>query len=250
MTLGVFLAAVALGLSGFALVLFPEVRKKVGILTRGTLNVFIEDKAKTPEGAKAIFQQAIDISQDKYAKASNLLRQRAGELETAKQDLLITQKELKELETTCERLVQNGKYEEATLIATQREETLVDLDRQTKLIESLGPVVEECKAIANHQERNLRELKVKKKQIITDLEMNKQMTSMYDDLDELKKVSQVDKLLDSVNDGHKESRQQAIGAKVLHENKLETKVDRVKLKMKDVKNSDYIEELKKKYEKK
>lgn len=247
MTLVAFLGMVALGLGSFAMILFPEVRSKTFILLRGASNVFIEDKAKTPEGAKALFQQAIQISEERYTKANELLRLRAGELEVAKTDILEIQNEIKVLEANCEKLVQKERYDDVNLFSAQRDEKLVDLERQKQLIENLEPVVEECKSIAQHHERTLHELKVKKKQVLSELEMNKQLTTMYDDLDGLKPTNNVDKLLESVNEGHRESRQKAIGAKVIHDNKLETKVNKVKIEMKNDKSSDYVDELKKKY---
>ncbi|WP_097006739.1 PspA/IM30 family protein [Lacrimispora amygdalina] len=249
MTFGVFIGCVALGLSTLALIIFPDFRKKLKILSGGFLNVFIEDRAKTPEGANAIFQQAIDVAQDKYNKANTLLRQRSGELEMEKENLITTNKKLADLEKSCERLVQIGKDQDAEILAIQREELLVDIERQKKLVESLGPVVEECKTIAAHQENTLHQLKIKRKQIIADLQMNKQMSEMYDDLDELKKTSTVNKLLESVEEGHLSSKQEAIGAKIVHQNKLETKANNAQLELKNIKNNDYIESLKKKYEK-
>lgn len=43
-----------------ALIIFPGVRDKLKVLVGGFLNIFVEDMAKTPEGAKAVFQQAIE----------------------------------------------------------------------------------------------------------------------------------------------------------------------------------------------
>ena len=54
-----------------ALVLFPEVRKKATVLFRGAANLFVEDQAKTPEGAKAIFTQAITEAEEKYQTAKD-----------------------------------------------------------------------------------------------------------------------------------------------------------------------------------
>lgn len=249
MTLGVFIGWVVIALLGTALIIFPGFRKKLMILTGGFLNLFVENRAKTPEGANAIFQQAIDVAQERYNKADNLLRQRAGELELAKENLITANKKLAELESSCERLVQNKRYGDAEVMAEQREELLIDVERQKRLVESLGPVVQECKTIANHQESVLRQLRIKRKQTVADLQMNKQMSAMYDDLDELKKTSAVDKLLESVEEGHTASRQEAIGAKVTHQNKLETKTQNIQNEMKKIDNSNYIESLKKKYEK-
>ena len=49
-----------------ALIVFPGVRGKLKVLVGGFLNIFVEDMAKSPEGAKAVFQQAIEEVQERY----------------------------------------------------------------------------------------------------------------------------------------------------------------------------------------
>ena len=73
------------GVGGAAavLLLFPEFRKKLGVLLGGFLNLFVEDTAKTPEGAAAIYSKAIEEAEDKYNKASDALKRMTGRLETA-----------------------------------------------------------------------------------------------------------------------------------------------------------------------
>ena len=60
---------IGLGLAGLALILFPEVRQKLMVLARGGLNLFVEERAKTPEGAGAVFSAAIREDQEKYDQA-------------------------------------------------------------------------------------------------------------------------------------------------------------------------------------
>lgn len=67
--MGVVIGAVAV-VFVLALIIFPGVRGKLKVLVGGFLNIFVEDIAKTPEGAKAVFQQAIEEVQERYNKAS------------------------------------------------------------------------------------------------------------------------------------------------------------------------------------
>ena len=55
--MGIVIGAVAV-VFVLALIIFPGVRGKLKVLVGGFLNIFVEDIAKTPEGAKAVFQQA------------------------------------------------------------------------------------------------------------------------------------------------------------------------------------------------
>lgn len=42
-----------------ALIVFPGVRQKLKVLVGGFLNIFVEDVAKTPEGAKPCFSKPL-----------------------------------------------------------------------------------------------------------------------------------------------------------------------------------------------
>lgn len=70
-----------------ALIVFPGVRGKLKVLVGGFLNIFVEDMAKTPEGAKAVFQQAIEEVQERYNKAGDTLNRFVGEQSSVQKSL-------------------------------------------------------------------------------------------------------------------------------------------------------------------
>lgn len=74
MTFSILLTYITLGFVIVALILFPDFRKKLLILCGGFLNLFIEDKAKTPDGARAIYQQAIERAQGQFNEAHDMLQ--------------------------------------------------------------------------------------------------------------------------------------------------------------------------------
>ena len=76
--MGIVIGAVAV-VFVLALIIFPGVRGKLKVLVGGFLNIFVEDIAKTPEGAKAVFQQAIEEVQERYNKAGDTLNRFVGE---------------------------------------------------------------------------------------------------------------------------------------------------------------------------
>lgn len=67
---------------GFAfvgsLILFPSFRQQLKALAGGFLQVFVQDTAKTPDGARAIYAQKIDEMTEKYTDACNTLRDLTG----------------------------------------------------------------------------------------------------------------------------------------------------------------------------
>lgn len=231
------------------LVLFPNFRKKLKTMTSGFLNVFIEDKAKTPEGARAIFAEAIEEAQDKYNSANDTYRKLYGKLTHMKNMKEQSQTKLKECEAACENLVKAGRLEAAQVKAEEREELIRACTIYSKAVTDLEPRVQDAATIQNECEKQLKKLKQQSKEVVQGLEMNKQMQEIYDDLDELKKTTTTSKLLEHVNDAFEESQNSVAGAKAVHENKVSTKVAKANAEADKVKTNDYLETLKAKYNK-
>lgn len=230
-----------------ALVIFPEFRKKLKVLTGGFLNVFVEDVAKTPEGANAVFNQAIEEVQNKYNQAANTLNKLSGELKHAEADKDRINKEIRDAEATCERLVQANHMGEAEVYASRRAELIAELEQKKECIVRLKPMVAEAAQIHDSYGKKLRELKRSRKETVEKLKMNSQMKDLLGDLDELKKDAATDKMLSAVMEGSKDLQKEVDGARVVHENRTSTKIARAEQKAAQLKSDEYLESLKKKY---
>lgn len=229
--------------------LFPSFWKKLIVLFGGFLNVFVEDKAKTPDGANAIYSKAIEAAEDGYNKTHSTLSKFTGQLDSAKRKLDSSKEKLKSVEKQCESLVKNGKIEQAEVLVEERETLLSEIKQQTMLVERLVPLQKEAEELFRLSEKKLRQLKQERKEVVSELSLNSQMSQAYDDLDELKKSKAIDKLLDSVNDAQKESREKVVGAKTIHENKLSTRIARAEEAANKSSSNEYLEKLKAKYNK-
>lgn len=238
---------IVVGLFVLALILFPEFRKKLGVLVSGFLNVFVEDAAKTPEGASAVFQQAIDEAQDNYNKAASTLNRLSGELKSAQNKIESLTREIREVEASCEALVKKGMMNDAEVYASKRAELISELEQRKECVKRLEPMVAEATQIHDACGRKLRELKRSKKETVDKLKMNNQLMGLYNDLDELRRDSATDKMLGAVMDKSKDLQKEVDGARVVHENKTSTKYARAEQKAAQLKNDEYLEELKKKY---
>lgn len=230
-----------------ALIIFPEFRKKLKVLVGGFLNVFVEDAAKTPEGANAVFNQAIEEMQDKYNRAANTLNKLSGELKHAEAAVDSITKEIKEVEATCERLVKAGQLNDAEVYASRRAELITELEQKKECIVRLKPMVTDATQIYDTLGKKLRELKRNKKETVEKLKMNGQLKDLLGDLDELKKDTATAKMLDAVMDGSKDLQKEVDGARVVHENRASTKIARAEQKAAQLKSDEYLESLKKKY---
>lgn len=233
-----------------ALLLFPSFRGKLKVLCGGFLNVFVEDAAKTPDGARAVYQQAIEEAEDAYNRADNTLRSLSGKLESAKMAYEGQRKELSITERNCEQLVSKGDLTNAAIYAEKRESLLSDISASKTLIEQLNQATEEAKGIHNTCEKRLVALKKKSKEVVQQLQLNRQIQEAYNDLDELKRTSSIDKLLGSIDEGYKESREKAIGARIVHENRVSTKIEKAEQAAKNSCKNEYLESLAQKYNKK
>ena len=77
------------------LILFPSFRQQLKALAGGFLQVFVQDTAKTPDGARAIYAQKIDELTEKYTDACDTLRNLTGKLKTIQDNYAVCQKQAK-----------------------------------------------------------------------------------------------------------------------------------------------------------
>jgi inhibitor of KinA sporulation pathway (predicted exonuclease) len=249
MTLVETMILVVLVVIVLALILFPDFRGKLKVMCGGILNLFIEDKAKTVKGAEAVYQQAIEEATDDYCRASDMLRQVSGQLNLAQRDLESKKEQFKKVTDMCETLVKNGRVNEAMIKAEERESLEIEVNAFTVAINRLTPVVNDAIDINDKCDKALAKLKRDKTQKIAEMKLNQDLNKAYDNMDELKRNTSTKKLLDSVGEGVRSSQEKAVGAKVIYENKLSTKIEKADKTAQALSTNNYIEDLKKKYNK-
>lgn len=245
MELSKILIFIAVAVVVLIFIMFPEARSLFSGITR----VFIKDMATTPEGAEAIYSEKIDQAQDAYNKADNAYKVAAGKLSNAQRDMKALKAKLSKVEEECETLVKSGKDELAQLKADEREEIIADISRYTELIKAYGEAANTAKEAQEMCEKNLRKLKRESKEVVENMKVKKQLQEVYDDMDDLKNVTGTDKLLDSVRDKNRDLDAVVEGSKIVHDNKMSTKLAKAEAEAKKNSSSDYLESLKKKYNK-
>lgn len=218
-------------------------------LAKGFLNLFVEDIAKTPQGASAIYTQAIEEARNDYNKADNNLKKISGMLSMTEMKVKELTEEINTVKNKCELLVKAGRIEDAEIVAQR----LPEIDEEMVIFKNkaieLKPILANAKEAHVHLENKLKRLEREKNITIKRLEINKQQEELYNDLDELKNVKGSDKLLKHIKDEVESSSERVIGARTVHENKTSTKMQRIDTSLRTSQSSSYIEELKKKYNK-
>lgn len=227
------------------LIFFPESR----VFLSGLTKVFFKDMASTPEGAEAIYEETIAKAQEKYNIADNALRTSAGKHLNAKNELAHLNMRLKKVETACEDLVKRGDIENAKIKAEEREEILSSITRQKTLVEAYANAEKEAREVHAHWDQRLKDLRKESKETIENMRMKKELEDVYDNMDELKNVTATDKLLDHVREKNKDLNASVEGARVVHNNKLSTKIQKADAAAKKAQSNDYLDALMKKHNK-
>ena len=220
---------------------------KARTMLKGFWGLFFTNLAKTPEGAEAIYQEAIEQAQNDYNEASDTLNTLAGKLETSKTNLQKSQEELKNVQDKCEQLAKAGKFDQLDTYSVRLDEVTADVELYTKEVQKYQPLFDDASVVCNKFEATLKKLKKEKSTVIAELKLNSSTKEMYDKLDGLKNVKSTDKLLESVRDGLVESTEQAVGAKTVYNNKTSTKIEKIEQETKSAATNDYIQSLKNKY---
>ena len=244
----VILYAVAF-LAFAALILFPEFRRGLKVLVSGFLGLFIKDLAKTPEGAEAVYNEAIEDERELYCKACDVLNKASGEYQAAQHNLAKLQEAKKKIEATCERLVREGRDNDAYIYAEKLGDVVNDIERAKKVMAEYEAYVEEAKKAVNFREKRLKDLKKQQKDTISDMKLAKQTKDIHNDMDELRRERTTHKLLDAVNEGASDLRKEADGARIVHQSKNSTKIANIEKDMESAQASEYIASLKEKYKK-
>lgn len=242
------LCAVAL-LAVVALILFPEFRRSLKVLCSGFLNLFVQDLAKTPEGATAVYNEAIEEERELYVKACNVLNKASGELQSAQNNRVKLLDAKKKIEATCEKLIREGREKDALLYAEKRIEVENDIARADKVIAEYEAYVEEAQKAVNFREKRLKDLKKQQKDTVSDMKLARQTKDIHNDMDELRRERTTHKLLDVVNEGASDLRKEADGARIVHQSKNSTKIANIEKDMESAQASEYIASLKEKYKK-
>ena len=258
--MGVVIGAVAV-VFVLALIIFPGVRGKLKVLVGGFLNIFVEDIAKTPEGAKAVFQQAIEEVQERYNKAGDTLNRFVGEQSSVQKNLNKLYGELKDVESKCESLVRSGNMADAAIFSTRREEILFEISQKEGYLRELEPMVKEAQTVYEAYDKKLRELKKQSRMTVEEMKLRGNMKDLLGDLDELRRDSATDKLL-----GHRplvfasarpirdlypvlpeDLRKEVDGAIVVHASRTTTKMSMAEKNAAKAQSDAYLQSLATKY---
>lgn len=223
-------------------------KSQIGILLRGFWGLFVKDMASTPEGAAAVYDQLIDKAQNEYNSADESVRQIAGQLQITKDKHKAFTAQLQNIESRGEALARNGRTEELQYLSAERSGIISQVTVFQEAIDRLEPMLSEALGIKEKMEKRLMDLKTNKVNKINQLKLDLTSQQLYSNLDDLKRNSNLDKLAGAVEDKMNSEREKAVGARVVHESKLSTKIDKANNVANKLQNDAWVESLTQKHQ--
>ena len=243
MTLGGVLGIAAIVIFVIILVMFPEART----LLKGLTRIFIQDRAATPDGARAIYAEKIEQLNQIYNKAPDSYRTAAGNYEKSKTELGSLQQKLQKVSGECESLYKQGKMELAMVKAEERTDIIQRIHAVDEMVTKYEEATKQAQLVFQQAEKELRRTKAESKEVVQRMKDNENLAALYDQLDELKNTEGVDKMLDAVKEADKELSVKASGAKTIHQNKLSTKLEIAEKESYRAETADFMNSLAEKY---
>lgn len=238
---GIYMNAVLIVLGVILLIML--ITPKGRTLLKGFIGVFIEDMSKTPEGVRAIYQEKINDLSKNYNMAHDNYKKLIGRQTTLEKSIEDDKETKQKYDKKICYFIEMGKEDDAKLFATKASQLDVTIKNKEKELEELEPIVKDAEFVYNTLARKLEELKLEQEEQVRRFETAKQMESIYDSMEKVATNTGVDNLLDTARKTVKDSEARAQGAKEVHEQNIDTKIDRLTEQYDTVSADDYISNL-------
>ena len=230
-----------------ALIMFPEVRKKGAVLIRGAANVFVEDRAKTPEGANAIYTQAINEAEEQYTETKGIYHRLSGRKKRVESEIADIKERIRRAELRVESFARKGDRENAKLYADQVVQFKATMKSKEQALANLIPSVDRAKQAFEASAKKVNSLKAQKQDVISQMETNRMTKQLMDDLDDVCKNNATDKMLNAVREGAGILQEESDGAVAAHEAKVSTRIANAERAAEEAESEAYLDEIMKKY---
>lgn len=217
---------------------------KLMTLLGGFIGSLINDQAKTPKGAAALYDKQIEIAKENYRKINDAYREFAGIVSTAENNLKKAEEEFSITDSRCRSLVAAGNMEDATELADELTLIKAKIATYQKQVSDFTPKRDNAERLNAESQKTIRKLQQDKKLNVQQLKLDLETKKVYDSMDGLKAVNNLDKLMAQVEEGVQTAAEQAEGARVVHDAKHETKMARIEDNSRKAETQAYLEKLK------
>jgi phage shock protein A len=220
---------------------------KLRALTSALFNSCVDDLASTPEGAEALFNQKIEELEDKFRRADEVYKKIAGQRKRCENELAEYQRQLTDVEKSCETLAKNRDEEGLDIKIQQRGDIMDEISLRKEKLKALQDALRDAKEAREACELNLNEERKKKSQTISKMKHNRDMKEVYADLEGIGAGDHTSKMLDKAIEKAMELEDVVQGSKEAYETKSSTRARKLDQRLKSSENNDYKQSLLNKY---
>lgn len=214
----------------FVLLLINGKLSKINILFSGFTEKFLQDITKTPEGAEAVYNKAIEDEEKNVAEISDIYKDIIGTAESLKNDIKELQNRSKNIESTLLSMSRRGDLNINDISVISMAEEKLTCDENIKVnndaLVEINVKTNEIREVLNLAEKNLIRLRSEKTSTINKLKTNNKIEKIYDAANRITSDSTAGKMINQIKEGVNESSARTIGARIVHENSLTAKLDK------------------------
>lgn len=221
-------------------VLFPEARKLAFAWTK----LFIKDRAATPEGARALFEEAIDEAEDNYHTIYKEAAIIAGKMEAVKKALEKSKTDLTKYTADAKRAKADNRITDAEMSAKMCVQCQREVTDYTKNIEELELAYRDALEVVEEAGQQVKEAKVEKEIYLRKMESNASLEDIYEGLNKLKSRKPLGKLITHVKDKVDKDDERIAGLKANYKNSTDYQQKQVDKRNKHSEAQDFLNNLK------
>lgn len=223
--------------------------KSISVLFNGIMEVFIQDLAKTPDGANAVYTDLINKQTENLSNIKNIYSEIVGESEIlARETKEMENRSMKieaQLKSSAARSDFNSESPELILLAEEKFSLDDNIESNKKAILQINTEIIRIKDTMQTSEANIIKLKNERTTLINELKRNGRIAKVYSAVSNISVDNSSNNLITSVKEGVRESSAKSIGSRIVHDNSIEVKLEKAHKQAVSTAASDYLKSLKK-----
>lgn len=230
-----------LAVIGFVVILIAS--GKARALLKGFINIFIEDRAATPEGADALYSSKEDDVRESLRTADEVFRKIAGQLSRYEAELKELENRLPQIEQDSIKLAKRGDRDGLYIKSQERTDVMEEIENHKNIIQKLRGAKDNAERARNDCEANLDRIKKEHKKVVTSLKQNAEMEKIYSDLNGIGADDATTALLEKVKERSQDLDDLVEGSRQQYESKISTRKQRLDERLRHSETDEFAEQL-------
>lgn len=221
---------------------FTKTGKRLRIRASGTSDEKFSEDASTPEGAKAYYNSAITLAENKYKTEYAKYIQQTGKIKSYEEQLRVLKKEDMQLDLNIKSCIDKNDDNAAKVYLIKQKNNEEKAEIIKKNLEDLRSAAKLQDEVVKNLHDELENLKAEKEVSILALETAEATKSLQ--ATSGVSTNEEDKMLEKVREGVRKSKEVAEGSKIAYESSYEVQKKRLDKQMKDDEIQKKLDELK------